>query len=90
MFGKNTHIQQISKSGGIFEPDLLAGYAPLNYDSSDPSYAGYENADGEWYIMKTVTAGNVRTFSYAKGDSGYSTAWTNRDSQSYDTFSAKF
>lgn len=90
MFGKNTHIQQIGKSGGIIEPDILAGYGPADYDSADPSYAGFINADGEWYIMKNVAVGTVQTFTYAKGDSGYATAWTARSSQSYGTFDTKF
>ena len=45
-------------------------------------YYGYTDVDGAWYIMQlTGTTGR-----YVKGTSGYTTAWTNRASQSYDYF----
>lgn len=51
-------------------------------------YFGSCNADGGWMIMEfDSTAGTMR---YAKGTSGYSTAWTDRALQSYGYFSAAF
>jgi hypothetical protein len=54
--------------------------------SSDPQaatykYFGFEYDDGAWRIMRKTLASN--TFEYATGASAYTTAWTNRASQSY-------
>lgn len=52
-------------------PDYQASYV----------YVGYKAPSGEWYIYRRTYAGNVRE--YADGNSGYSTAWTNRIAQVY-------
>lgn len=45
------------------------------------AYTGFEGADGGWYIMReTLASGSYR---YSAGTSAYSTAWTNRASQTY-------
>lgn len=67
--------------------DPLAGYRIASLDSeSDPKYFGYLGVDGAWYIMKLTSTAAT----YCKGDSGFSTAWTNRASQTYNTFDQIF
>lgn len=51
-------------------------------------YFGFERSDGYWYIMRKTLATNV--FEYAAGTSAYATAWTNRASQSYASYSSTF
>lgn len=55
-------------------------------DDAEPNYYGYLKSSGEWYIMKEESG----TYRYAKGDDGYTTAWTARASQSYDYFDGVF
>lgn len=57
-------------------------------DASNPKYYGFLKADGGWYILKEDTTN--KTYRYAKGDSDYSTAWTNRASQTYNYFDVVF
>ena len=53
-------------------------------DTSSPKYYGYLKSDGGWYILK-LTGTEAR---YVKGASGYN--WSNRASETYDTFSNTF
>ncbi len=65
-------------------------YSDDKVDSVDStiSYYGFLNKYGEWYIMrKDETNGTGR---YYKGDSGYSSAWSARESASYDYFDEIF
>lgn len=56
--------------------------------SSDPSYFGYIDKDGNWYITElTESTGEVR---YCKGSSDYSTNWTSRASLTYDLYNNVF
>ena len=57
-------------------------------DSTSPEYYGFEAADGAWYILKIDTTAN--TYRYAKGNSSYSTNWTNRADLSYGYYSVTF
>lgn len=52
-------------------------------DTSSPSYYGFLNKDGNWYIAEESASGSYR---YIKGASGFTTNWGNRASLSYDTF----
>lgn len=69
---------------------LIIGSATSAYkisdsdDSSDPAYYGYVNSTGGWYILK-ITA-STGAYRYVKGASSYTTAWTNRASQTYNTY----
>lgn len=56
-------------------------------DTAVPKYYGFENKDGAWYIMRESPA---KSYRYASGSSNYSTAWTNRASQTYTIFSGAF
>ncbi len=52
------------------------GYAITNVDDGAPSYYGYLNKNGAWYIMKEdADAGNYR---YAKGSVDFIVNWGNR------------
>lgn len=71
---------------GIYSKPIDA-YALSNIDdSTSTEYYGYERADGAWYIKKVDS--NILTF--VSGSSNYSTAWTNRASQTYVAYSGAF
>jgi hypothetical protein len=52
------------------------------------AYYGYEDKDGNWHIRRKTIATDVWLF--AAGASGYSTAWTNRASQTYASAATTF
>lgn len=56
--------------------------------ASDPAYYGYLDADGGWYILKITES--TGTYRYVKGASDYSTAWTDRASQTYVYYDSAF
>lgn len=67
----------------------LGSYKISDMDTSgDPSYFGYVDADGNWYIAELNDASG--TMRYVKGSSGYTTAWTNRATQTYGYYNAVF
>lgn len=69
--------------------DPRTGYAISDKEATATyKYFGFEDAGGKWYILRKTIATN--DFLYAAGASGYATAWTNRASQSYDTFDNTF
>ena len=51
-------------------------------------YFGFQDASGNWYIMRKTIATNI--FEYVAGASAYSTAWTNRASQTYTDYATAF
>jgi hypothetical protein len=51
-------------------------------------YFGFQRLDGYWYIMRKTLSTNV--FEYVSGTSAYSTAWTNRASQTYTDYATAF
>lgn len=53
-------------------------------DAGTYKYFGFEDKDGNWYILRKTVATNI--FLYFHGASAYSTGWTNRASHSYDTY----
>jgi hypothetical protein len=69
--------------------DTLAHYKIDDFDvSGDPKYVGYQEKGGAYYIVRY----NIGTpaVAYTKGASGYSTAWTNRATESYSDFASTF
>lgn len=70
------------------------GYHPANMEINQgneaTNYYGFLRDDGAYYIQKEVIAGTLTTYTYTKGSSGYSTAWTARTSQTYATFDTTF
>jgi hypothetical protein len=69
--------------------DQLLQYKLDDFDvSGDPVYIGYQDKDGNYYIKRVnLSTGAV---DYTVGTSGYSSAWTNRASESYSDFASKF
>lgn len=55
---------------------------------TDVRYLGFLNKSGEWYFIEIDTGDG--TILYARGSSGYSTAWTNRESLDYYLFNEVF
>ena len=51
-------------------------------------YFGFQKSNGGWYIMRKTIATNI--FEYVAGVSAYSTAWTNRASQTYTDYATAF
>lgn len=70
--------------------DTLAHYKLDDFDTSnDPTfYLGYQDKDGNYFIKRINTS--TGAVDYTKGASGYSTAWTNRASESYSDFASTF
>lgn len=73
-------VAALNASGGYKISDLD--------DSGTTNYFGYVASTGGWYILAYNTSTN--TFRYIKGDSSYSTNWTNRSSLSYDYYDVVF
>lgn len=76
---------------------LLNGFKPsedaVKSTDTNVRYYGFLNSKGEWYIQEFDTsagANSLRTYRYARGTSGYTTAWTNRESLTYDYFNEIF
>lgn len=57
-------------------------------DTGTYKYYGFEDKDGNWYILRKTLATNI--YLYAAGASDYSTAWTNRASQTYASYAVTF
>jgi hypothetical protein len=70
------------------EKNPTDGYEITNIDDSGtPAYYGFVKKTGAWYIMEEGASG---TYRYAKGDSGFSTAWGTKELQSYGYFNNVF
>lgn len=77
-------------SGAAIDPAIkhpTDGYKITELDDSSPAYYGFLEKTGKWFIMKEDSAGAYR---YIKGDSAFSTNWTNRASLSYDYYDTIF
>lgn len=59
----------------------LANSDTPNADGNN--YYGYTDAQQHYLLLREVTAGNVRTYTYSKGTSDYSTAWAARTTETY-------
>lgn len=80
---------KVSSKDGSALVSALNGYELSDYDASgNPLYVGLVRADGYWCINSiNTTTGASR---YCVGTSDYSTAWTNRASQTYALFDTVF
>lgn len=87
--GTTPTMIKVNDNGELIGADL-GNYKAANMDTSTPAYYGFVDKDGNWYIMKEATSGSVKTYTYCKGTSGYATAWTNRATQTYDTYDNTF
>uniref|UniRef100_A0A7C4QXL7 Twin-arginine translocation signal domain-containing protein n=1 Tax=candidate division CPR3 bacterium TaxID=2268181 RepID=A0A7C4QXL7_UNCC3 len=63
------------------------GYSIAQIDTTSPSYYGYQDKDGNWYIVKESSDGSFR---YCRGYGNFSSSWTSRSSLSYDYFENVF
>jgi len=66
-------------------------YSLVQFDdtsSASYEYYAYMDKDSNWYIKRLTTATNL--FEFVAGSSSYSTAWTNRASQTYATYGVTF
>lgn len=74
---------------GKIPDDPIAGFRLSDMDDAgDPSYYGYVNRDGAWYILRINSA--EKTFRYSANRFGYTTNWTNRNYLVYDRFDVIF
>jgi len=78
-------------SGTVIDPAIKTptdGYKISEIDdASSPAYYGFIDKTGAWFIMKEDSSGAYR---YVKGDSGFSSNWTNRANLSFGYFDAIF
>ncbi len=70
----------------VSNKESLSNYKISDIADGTTAYFGFVDKDGNWYILK-LTETDAR---YCKGASGYTTAWTNRASQSYDYYNNVF
>jgi hypothetical protein len=52
-------------------------------ETGDPSYYGFIDVMGNWYILQKTTAGALR---YTMGNRAFPTNWTGRAGLTYDYF----
>lgn len=80
---------QIANKDGSQISSPTSSYELSDFDTSgDPIYVGNVRDDGAWYIVEfNIANGTTR---YVQGLDTYSTAWTNRASQTYDYYSEVF
>jgi len=70
------------EKGGDLSSNWAVKYLPCNQDDAgDPSYYGYMDRDGNWYIVKEDEAAGLTQ--YAAGTSGYVAAWAGRAGLTY-------
>lgn len=70
--------------------DNLQGYQIMGGPITDTGYLyiGKEDKDGNWYIKRRNNT--TKDWTYCKGSSGFSTAWTAKTSQTYNSYSVIF
>lgn len=82
---------KVGDDGILSVGNALSEYAIANIDGDGtPNYYGFLKSDGTYYIMKEVLSAGADIYTYTRGISDYSTAWTNRATEDYGTFAAKF
>jgi len=77
-------------SGNVINPaesSPTEGYNIAQIDDSIPSYFGFINKDGGWFIMRE---GEDEAFLYTKGDSSFTINWSNRAKLNYNSFDGVF
>lgn len=66
--------------------DPLSGYKFTDgIEGASTSYFGNVNKDGKWYIQRLIN--DPISSRYVFGEIDYNTAWTNRESLTYQIFS---
>lgn len=69
----------------------FSGYVCAEVDKTDDTYYyyGFTDSTGAWYIMRK-TIGDPSSYRFVSGTSGFSSAWTNRTTQTYDYYHEAF
>jgi len=86
----NNAYSLIDRKDAEYSVALKGAYTIADLDETGPNYYGFVDHKGNWYIMKETTSGSTKSYGYQKGDSDYSTEWTNRASGTYQTFDSVF
>lgn len=75
---------------------LLQGYnasdQAIKSTDSNVRYYGFVDAFGKWYIQEETTSDNENTFAwrYDKGDDNFATAWSARESGTYQQYDVEY
>ncbi len=67
--------------------DSTLGYKISEIDDSNPTYFGYIDRTGRWYIMKETDTGSFR---YARGEENFTKNWKNRANLVYGLYDSAF
>ena len=81
----STGVQSNNSSDRAKQP--TDGYKISEIDDSTPSYFGFIETTGKWFIMQETETGSFR---YTKGDNDFTSNWTNRDTLKYEYYDAVF
>ena len=90
---------QVDGTGRVYvlvdNPSDIGGGSPTGKygisnieDAGTYKYFGFEDKDGNWYIMRKTVATNV--YEYVSGASNYVAGWAGRVGQTYTAFSGAF
>ncbi|MBI2066375.1 hypothetical protein HYT60_02640 [Candidatus Woesebacteria bacterium] len=89
----NTNLDSVTlkdPSGNVINPaqdSPTDGYSISQVDDSVPSYLGFVNREGSWFIMRE---GEDSSFRYVKGEVNFGINWTNRTKLNYNYFDKVF
>ena len=85
-----TVLYAVNQNSALAPANPVEEYRISNEDASEPSYYGFTNRNGGWYIMKAAEVSSETFYSYAVGTTTYNTNWTNRALLTYTTFYMSF
>ena len=66
------------------------GYKISEIDDSSPSYYGFVDKDGDWFIMKESSTGQYKYYKKTGSDNDFTTDWPNRGGFTYLYFDSIF
>jgi len=89
--GYKVNVAKVGTEYGLQTVKIGDKYSICNKDDdATPNYYGFEASDSSWIIMKWTVSAGADVFAYDSGTSGYSTAWTNRASGTYQSYGDEF
>lgn len=80
-------------SGAQIDPAIKLptdGYKISEIDDSSPSYYGFVDKDGDWFIMKESATGQYTYYKKTVTDNDFTTDWPNRATFGYQYFDSIF
>lgn len=80
-------------SGTLIDPAIKLptdGYKISEIDDSSPSYYGFVDKDGDWFIMKESSTGQYKYYKKTGDDDDFTTDWPNRGGFTYLYFDSIF